>query len=738
MKYIKITVILLFVCLFVGFEMLGGDIVIGQTTSLTPPTGLSATDNQYNSKVGLYWDAIRGATAYRIFRGLSNDLSSATDIGMTQANSFFDVGATPGQTFFYWIRAENGAVFSQFSSPDSGTRSAAQQQGPVPPLDPPPMPPENPVTAAKTYLGKTLFWDEQMSSTRTVSCGTCHHGANGGTDPRSVAAAATSTNPGPDALVNTADDIRGSAGIPVNNADGTFISAAFGLNDQVTTRKAVSHINAGYATLLFWDGRASNVFRDPVTNSVILNNGGALESQTVGPPVSTVEMAHSGRNWTDVASRIADSKPLALSPSIPAALATWIGTRSYPELFLEAFGTPEVTPARIALAIATYERTQFSDQAPVDLDAAGIAALSAQEQRGRNVFNASNCNVCHAGNLFSDQSFRYIGVRPQTDDLARFEVTGNANDRGSFRVPSLRNVELRQSFFHNGRFTTLEDVVAFYNRGGDFNAPNKPNNLIRPLGLNANQRADLVAFLRRPLTDPRVATETERFDRPVLFTESPRVPQITGTGRSGSGSFVPQIKAISPPIVGNPNFTLSVFSAIGNAPAILVVDENDPGLAASIPAAGSFGRIPTSTQGSGSGSGWASVSLTIPNNLAVAGKTFFARWYVQDDGAVNGFSVSPAARFTVFGEAASSPTISISGRVVTPDGIGIRNAVVTLSDSANSNRRVTTSSFGVYTFENVPAGASYFVGVSSKRYRFGTRSITPNANISDFDLVGLE
>lgn len=738
MKYIKITVILLFVCLFLGFELINGDAVTGQTSSLTAPTGLTASDNSYNSKVGLHWDAIRGALVYRVFRGSVNDPQAATDIGVTPANSFFDTGATPGQTFFYWVRAESGTVQSQFSSSDQGARAATQQQGPVPPLEPPPMPPGNPITAAKTYLGKTLFWDEQMSSTRTVACGTCHHGANGGTDPRSVPATAASTHAGPDSLLNTTDDIRGSAGLPVNNVDGTYVWSGFGLGDQVTNRKSVSHINAGYPVLLFWDGRASNVFRDPLTNTVILNNGGALESQAIGPPTSEIEMAHAGRNWTDVAARIADSKPLALSPTMPAALTTWIGSRSYPELFQEAFGSPEVTPAKIAMAIATYERTQFSDRAPVDLDSAGIAPLTAQEQRGRNVFNASSCNVCHAGNLFTDNSFRYIGVRPQTDDLGRFEVTGNNGDRGSFRVPSLRNVELRGSFFHNGRFTTLEDVVAFYNRGGDFNAPNKPNNLIRPLNLNANQRSDLVAFLRRPLTDQRVAAETERFDRPRLFTESDRAPQLTGTGRAGAGGLVPQIKAVSPPIVGNPHFTVSVSAAIGNASATLVIDETDPGVGTSIPSSGSFARVVTSTQNTGAGNGWVSVSLPIPNSTLVAGRTYFARWYVQDAAAENGFSVSQAARFTVFGEAAEAPVVSISGRVTTPDGLGLRNAIVSLTDSTNTVRRVTTSSFGIYTFENITPGASYFLSVSSKRYRFTTRNITPSASITNFDLVGLE
>ncbi|MBK6751361.1 MAG: VCBS repeat-containing protein [Acidobacteria bacterium] len=655
MRRLKWGVCSAFILGFVGLQLYSTDVISGQAGSLSAPTGVTATDNIYSNKVGISWDTIRGATNYRIFRNTTNNSGSATDIGTTPENTFFDIGAPPNTTFFYWVRAENSTTTSAMSSSDQGVRTGTQQQGPIPALEPPPVPPGNPATAAKTYLGKVLFWDEQLSSTRTVSCGTCHHAANGGTDPRSVPATSTSTHPGVDNILGTPDDVRGSAGVPSSNPDGTYVSLPiYGLNDQVTNRKSVSHINAGYAPLLFWDGRATGQFRDPVTNNVIINAGAALESQVLGPAVSTSEMAHNGRDWNDVASRVAASKPLALSPSIPASLNTWMGGRSYQDLFLETFGTTEITPTRIALAIGAYERSLYSDQTPLDLANAGIAPLTQQEQNGRNIFVVSSCAVCHAGNLMTDNSFRYIGVRPQNDDLGRFAVTGNNGDRGSFRVPSLRNVSLRGSFFHNGQFTTLEQVVAFYNRGGDFNAPNKPLNLIRPLGLNGQQQADLVAFLRRPMTDIRVNAETGAFDRPALYMGSSRMPAITGTGRSGSGGFTPQIKAISPPLVGNPNFVVSVSGAIGNANAVLVIDSVDPGAGSSIPTAGSLARVVSTTQNTGSGNGWTSVSVAIPDNQAIVGQTFFARWYVADPGAANGFSVSQAARFTVFGEATTN------------------------------------------------------------------------------------
>src|SRR5438876_145029 len=260
MRNLKLGVCLAFTLALGVFELYRSGPVTGQAggSPLAAPTGMTASDGVYNNKVGLYWDTIRGAATYRVFRNTVNDSATAADIGTTVQNSFLDTSAPAGQIFFYWVRAENGAAVSDFSAVDQGSRANATQQGPVPPIDPPPVPPGNPVTATKAYLGKTLFWDEQMSSTRTVSCGTCHHSGNGGTDARSVAAATTSTNPGADALFGTGDDVRGSAGVPSNNADGTDNNiAGYGLADQVTGRKTVSYVNAAYAPLLFWDGRAS-------------------------------------------------------------------------------------------------------------------------------------------------------------------------------------------------------------------------------------------------------------------------------------------------------------------------------------------------------------------------------------------------------------------------------------------------------------------------------------------------
>ena len=657
---IKISIIFLFLLplgLFYG-NFLTTEIVSGQTGGvlLAAPTSVTATDDAYSTKIGLRWDTMRGATVYRVFRGTNSDPTAASDIGTTAANFFFDATAAQNQNYFYWIRAENGAAQSNFSQPDTGRRAVGTVTGA--PLQPPPAPAGNAVTAAKSSLGKALFWDEQLSSTKTVSCGTCHAAATGGIDRRTGTQRVRADNPGFDNILNTPDDIFGSPGVMANNADGSYNwSQNYGFGEQVTARRGMAYTDAAYSNTLFWDGRATATFRDPITNAIVLANGAALESQIMGPPVSDAEMAHTGRNWIDVANRVTQSKPLALAGNIPAGLKNWIDGRTYPELFEEAFGTPEVTPARIAMAIATHERTLFSDQTPLDQADQGIASLTAPEQRGRNLFNSgqTNCNACHTGNLLTDNQFHYIGLRPTAEDTGRFQVTNNQGNLGQFRTPQLRNVELRGAFFHNGRFTTLADVVDFYARGGDFNAPNKDNN-VRPRNLSAQQRTDLVAFLSRPLTDPRAANELPPFDRPTLFTESNLVPQIVGTGRAGSGGIVPQVYAIEPPLAGNPAFTVGVAKTLGSANAVLVIDTNDPGAGGTIPASGSLARVSVGLTGNGVGNGYGSATISIPGDAAIIGKTFYGRWYVTDAAAANGFSISPAFKFTVFGEASSSST----------------------------------------------------------------------------------
>lgn len=642
MRRIKLTIATLAVLCVITAGLWPLVAVSGQSGGLAAPTGVAASDGSYTNKVGVSWDTMRGATRYQVYRNTTNDAASAVSLGETVEGIFYDATAVAGQSYFYWVRAESATSASALSTSDTGARASGVTTG----LNPPTAPSGNPITATKAALGKTLFWDEQLSSARTVACGTCHIARGGGSDPRSISSNTAARHPGADNIFGTADDIQGSPGVPLAQSNGSYtVTTAFGLREQVTKRRSMPHINSGHPGLLFWEGRAGAEFRDPITKAVVLATGGALESQALEPPVSDVEMGHKGRDWNDVAVRVASVKPLALAPMIPAALAAWIGERRYPELFSEAFGTAEVTPVRIAMALATYQRTLNSDRAPVDR-----GDLTDQEARGRQVYNANECNDCHNAPLFGTNQLQNTGVRPSSEDTGRFAVTNNQNDLGRFRAVSLRNVELRAPYMHNGRFNTLEEVVEFYNRGADFPGPNTNRNEIRPLNLTAQQKADLVAFLKRPLTDPRVAAELPPFDRPMLYSESMRVPQIVGSGLAGANGQAPQAVALEPPIIGNPRFTVGVQNALGGATATLVIDQNDPGAVANVPASASFARTAIQLSGTGVGNGFGSVSLAIPDHASLVGKTLYGRWYVNES---QGVAVTPAFKFTIFGDSVS-------------------------------------------------------------------------------------
>lgn len=507
-------------------------------------------------------------------------------------------------------------------------------------LPPPPEPVGNPVTVSKANLGKTLFWDEQVSSTRTVACGTCHFPSAGGEDPRS-ATSPLAVNPGPDGIFDNDDDRNGSPGVPLNQADGLYAwSTHFGLIEQATGRRTMSSINAGYASEIFWDGRAGATFVDPVTGMTILPTRGALESQAVGPPESDVEMAHVGRQWAEILSRIDASEPLSLATTIPPDLLNWIDGRDYDALFEEAFGSPGITAPRVAMAIASYERTQFTNQSPFDMFLGTNQGLTAQELAGRSIFSAT-CDNCHQAAIMSDHKFHFTGVRPKSEDVGRMEVTGEADDEGKMRTPSLRNLELRAPYMRNGRFATIEEVIEFYDRGGDF-----ANDEIAPLNLTTQQKEDLAAFLKRPLTDPRLVSEVAPFDRPTLYTETTRVPTIEGSGLAGTGGFVPFVVALEPPLIGNPSFTIGVWNALGGANALLVIDTQDPGMTP--PGAGAFAFENIVLGGVGAGLGFGSVSLTIPDDAALHRAEWFGRWYVTDAGGGGTVAVSRLFRFKTF------------------------------------------------------------------------------------------
>ncbi len=170
---------------------------------------------------------------------------------------------------------------------------------------------------------------------------------------------------------------------------------------------------------------------------------------------------------------------------------------AYQVEFRAVFGT-ELNPDGVAKAIASYVRTIVSGNSPYDRFRAGDkTALAPAAQQGLALFEGkARCVTCHVGFNFTDEGYRNIGVGMEkpNPDLGRYLVTKVEADKGAFKTPTLRDVAKRSPYMHNGSEKTLEDVVAFYNRGGVKNPWLSQD--IKTLGLGAQEQAELVAFLR--------------------------------------------------------------------------------------------------------------------------------------------------------------------------------------------------------------------------------------------------
>jgi len=235
-----------------------------------------------------------------------------------------------------------------------------------------------------------------------------------------------------------------------------------GVEQGVTTRNSPAVINMAFNQFFFLDGRASS-----------------LEEQALGPLSAPNEM---DMTTEEIVARLSSDS-------------------AYVRLFGKAFGTGSVTLERVAKALATYQRTLVSQHSKYDRWRAGDSlALTPSAKRGFELFMSTrtSCSSCHVPPLFTDGNFHNIGLETVTVDSGRGSLTGVVGDVGKFKTPTLRNIEESNPYMHDGRFRTLEHVVAHYNRGGEFH-PNKDSR-IRPLGLTAGEANDLVEFLRA-LTD---------------------------------------------------------------------------------------------------------------------------------------------------------------------------------------------------------------------------------------------
>jgi cytochrome c peroxidase len=274
-------------------------------------------------------------------------------------------------------------------------------------------------------------------------------------------------------------------------------------------------------------------------------------------------MSWTGRSWANLANKLLSLAPLAKqqvseSDSLLGPLANPGGNGLQPQFtyaaLISAAFQPEYSGAVSenfsvlwAIALDAYQRTLISDDSPVDRYLGGDpSALNAQQIEGLQQFQsgAAQCTRCHNGPELSsaaytsvlrgnnrdsrnpaDLGFFRIGTAPveqdlglggtNADQLPIFIAQPAIAARGTFKAPMLRNVEFTGPYFHNGSAATLDQVLDFYNRGGDFPQGGNLGPGINNIRLNQNNRNAIVAFLRA-LTDERVRFQRAPFDHPSL------------------------------------------------------------------------------------------------------------------------------------------------------------------------------------------------------------------------------
>ncbi len=184
----------------------------------------------------------------------------------------------------------------------------------------------------------------------------------------------------------------------------------------------------------------------------------------------------------------------------------------YRKLFKGAFNVNEITSKEAAFALAQFARTLNSTDSKYDQFNRGELSLSPEEMKGYMLFfnEKGDCFHCHSPELFTDNQTRNNGL-DMNPDSGYFAHSKDPQDVGKFKTPTLRNIELTAPYMHDGRFTTLEEVVEFYANG----VQNSPN--IDPLMLHSSaggnkltpeEQANLIAFLKT-LTDSNFTTREE-------------------------------------------------------------------------------------------------------------------------------------------------------------------------------------------------------------------------------------
>jgi cytochrome c peroxidase len=241
-----------------------------------------------------------------------------------------------------------------------------------------------------------------------------------------------------------------------------------GIDGILGTRNAMPIYNMAWNgnSMFFWDGRASS-----------------LEDQALQPVTNPIEMHNTWGN----------------------AVASLQDDAEYPDLFRKAFGTKTISKEMTVKAIAQFERTLISANSPFDQYLLGDEnALTPQEINGFTIFmdeTRGDCFHCHGNEnspLWTDNIFHNNGLDEIITDKGLGGVTGDPNDDGKFKTPSLRNLAYTAPYMHDGRFATLDEVIDHYSEGLVYSPTIDP--LMKAIArggvhLTEEDKADLKAFL---------------------------------------------------------------------------------------------------------------------------------------------------------------------------------------------------------------------------------------------------
>lgn len=270
-----------------------------------------------------------------------------------------------------------------------------------------------------------------------------------------------------------------------------------GVDDRIGTRNAPSVQNMAWNTSFFWDG--------------------GVHDMDMVPPVPI-------QNKVEMDERVANV--IEKLKKTPVAGAT--KQVDYPKMFKAAFGSDSITADRMMQALSQFMMTMVSATSRYDYFLRGdAAALTVQEKDGLSIFK-QKCASCHAGELFTDQKFRNNGLTPnRINDQGRYTITLNADDRLKFKVPSLRNVGLTAPYMHDGRFTTLEQVLDHYandkpgSKDSIYVSPTLDPLLSvagqkRGISLTSSEKQSIIAFLKTLNDDDFI--KDKRFSDPGVGT----------------------------------------------------------------------------------------------------------------------------------------------------------------------------------------------------------------------------